>query len=74
MEQLLGGLVDVGGLAVVDRHLLAFLVPDVLAVLPGLRHTVCRLLHLAAESVGHLSVSLRLRLMIPDLLPLALVS
>ena len=70
MEQLLCGLVDVGGLAVVDRHLLALLVPDVLAVLPGLRHTVCRLLHGAAEGVGHLCVSLGLRLVIPDLLPL----
>ena len=70
MEQLLGGLVHVGGLAGVDRHLLALLVPDVLAVLPRLRHTAGCLLHLAAECVGHLGVSLRLRLVIPDLLPL----
>ena len=68
MQQLLGGLVHVGGLAGVDRHLLALLELDVLAVLPRLRHTVGRLLHLAAEGVGHLGVGLRLWLVIPDLL------
>ena len=57
-----------GGLAGVDRHLLALLELDVLAVLPRLRHTVGRLLHLAAEGVGHLGVGLRLWLVIPDLL------
>ena len=60
----------VGGLAGVDRHLLALLELDVLAVLPRLRHTVGRLLHLAAEGVGHLGVGLRLWLVIPDLLQL----
>ena len=70
MQQLLGGLVHVGGLAGVDRHLLALLELDVLAVLPRLRHTVGRLLHLAAEGVGHLGVGLRLGLVIPDLLQL----
>ena len=70
MQQLLGGLVHVGGLAGVDRHLLALLELDVLAVLPRLRHTVGRLLHLAAKGVGHLGVGLRLWLVIPDLLQL----
>ena len=55
-------------LAAVDRDLGTLLVADHLAVLPGARLAVGGALHLAGEGVGHPGVSLRLWLVVPDLL------
>ena len=64
VEQLLGGHVDLLGLALLHRHLAALVPGGLLAVRPGLGAAVRRLVDLASEGVGHL----------PALTQLALVS
>ena len=68
MQQLLGGHMDLLGLALPDRHLPALVVRDLLAVRPGLGGAVGALLDLTGEGVGHLGALDGLGLVIPQLL------
>ena len=54
VEQLLGGHVDLLGLALLHRHLATLVPGGLLAVRPGLGAAVRRLVDLAREGVGHL--------------------
>ena len=67
VEQLLGGLVDGLGLAVLHWHLPALLEGDTLTVWSALGLAARAVLHLAREGVGHPHVRHFLRLVIPDL-------
>ena len=62
VEQLLGGHVDLLGLALLHRHLAALVPGGLLAVRPGLGAAVRRLVDLACEGVGHLPALTQLAL------------
>ena len=68
MEKLLGGHMDLLGLALSDRHLSTLIVCDLFTVWPGLGGAVGALLYLTSEGVGHLRALDGLGLVIPQLL------